>query len=98
MVLEDLVLMEVEYGSFQVVDGLLELLLLHLHIISKLHLLLIHLLPALVDEVYGIPRTAKDEPPSIHIVLGESVVEALQDLIDIETFVHLHLLFLDFSR
>jgi len=86
MVLELLVLVEVLDGSFEVVDGGLELFLLVLHLVQELDLVLVQSLLALFHEVVGFLGTRDDQPLLVHFFLGEAVVEGLQDAVDVGGF------------
>lgn len=91
VVLQLLVLVEVLDRALQVVDGGLELFLLVLHLVQELDLVLVQRLLALLHEVGGLLGPAHDQPLLIHLLLGEAVVEGLQDAVDVGGFGDLQL-------
>lgn len=95
MVLQLLVLVEVEYRAFEVLNSFLELILSLLHLIQELGAFLIALLAPLLYQFEGVTWAPEDMPTPVHVLLVEAVAELIQDLVDFEALVHLHLVLLD---
>ncbi len=77
--------------SFQVVNCFFEIFLCNFHFLQKFGFLLFQLPVSFLNQFRKFFGITKYHPSFIQIVFAEPIMECLQDVVDLETFYHVHL-------